>query len=223
MSDTDQKFEKILIGLNLPGPRVTLAMVDEILRTVTYETSLVKGTTCMQAVAILPSGFVLATGQSNCADPADFNPALGIEMAISKARDLARDAIWKHENYRLKQALYEVRHNKASAALSQIRSVLGAKDLPERLVGPEQVKALQASEGRAPHEIRVIHEKAELDDKIASLYRFFDADTFKSLPIDERQRLVLQQVAMSAYSRVLGERIEAFRPAPGSQDAGASQ
>lgn len=124
MSDTDQKFEKILVGLNLPGPRITLAMVEEILATVTYETSLVKGTTCMQAVAVLPSGFVLATGQSNDADPANFNPALGIEMAISKARDLARDAIWKHENYRLKQALYEVRHNKASAAMIQIRAIL---------------------------------------------------------------------------------------------------
>jgi hypothetical protein len=127
MSDTAQKFENILNGLNLPGPRITLAMVEEILATVSYETRLLKGTTCTQATAILPSGFVLATGQSNCADPANFNPALGIEMAISKTRDLAREAIWEHEGYRLKQALYEVRHNVASAAMMQIRAILDSK------------------------------------------------------------------------------------------------
>ena len=126
MSNADQNFEKILSGLGLPGPRVTLAMVEEILATVTYDTRVIKGTTCTQAVAILPSGFVLATGQAASADPANFNPALGIERAISKARDLARDAIWQHEGYRLSQALYETRQDKASAALHQIRSVLGS-------------------------------------------------------------------------------------------------
>lgn len=125
MSEADQNFEKVLAGLGLPGPRVTLAMVEEILGTVTYDTRVIKGTTCTQAVAILPSGFVLATGQAASADPANFNPALGIERAISKARDLARDAIWQHEGYRLSQALYETRHDKASAALQQIRTVLG--------------------------------------------------------------------------------------------------
>lgn len=126
MSNADQNFEKILSGLGLPGPRVTLAMVEEILATVTYDTRVIKGTACTQAVAILPSGFVLATGQAASADPANFNPALGIERAISKARDLARDAIWQHEGYRLSQALYETRQDKASAALHQIRSVLGS-------------------------------------------------------------------------------------------------
>jgi Phage protein (N4 Gp49/phage Sf6 gene 66) family len=222
MSNADQNFEKILSGLGLPGPRVTLAMVEEILATVTYDTRVIKGTTCTQAVAIAPSGFVLATGQSNSADPANFNPALGIERAISKARDLARDAIWEHEGYRLKQALYEVRQGNASAALSQIRSVLGAKDLPERLVGPEQIKALQTSEGYAPHEVRVIHEKAELDDKLASLSRFFESKQFHQLSATERNRLRAQRGSMVVYSQILAERIAAFRMAPGSQDAGAS-
>lgn len=130
MSEADQNFEKILAGLGLPGPRVTLAMVEEILATVTYDTRVIKGTTCTQAVAILPSGFVLATGQAASADPANFNPALGIERAISKARDLAREAIWQNEGYRLSQALYEVRQDKASAALQQIRAVLRQPPAP---------------------------------------------------------------------------------------------
>jgi len=124
MNDTDQKYEAIIADLGLPGPRVTLAMVEEILATVTYDARVIQGTTKTIAVAILPSGFVLATGMSGCASPQNFNPALGIEMAISKARDLARDAIWQYEGYRLQQALYESTQDKASAAMQQIRSVL---------------------------------------------------------------------------------------------------
>jgi len=221
MSEADQNFEKILAGLGLPGPRVTLAMVEEILATVTYDTRVIKGTTCTQAVAILPGGFVLATGQAASADPANFNPALGIERAISKARDLARDAIWQHEGYRLSQALYEVRQDKASAALNQIRIILKSTELP---VGPERVKACLAGvDGYAPHEVRVIHEKADLDDKAASLARFFESKHFPLLPEQERERLKAQWSAMGVYSSILADRIAAFRPVPGSQDAGASE
>lgn len=125
MSDTDKKYDAIIADLGLPGPRVTRAMVEEILATVEYDTRVIQGTTKTIAVAILPSGFVLATGVTGPASPENFNPALGIDMAISKARDLAREAIWQHEGYRLQQALYESRQDTASAALFQIRSVLG--------------------------------------------------------------------------------------------------
>ncbi|MDM3884666.1 Gp49 family protein [Pseudomonas sp. BCRC 81390] len=126
MNSTDQKFDSVLASLGLPGPRVTLAMVEEVLATVTYDTRVIPGTTCTQATAILPTGFVVGRGEAACADPANFNPALGIERAISKARDNARDEIWKLEGYRLSQALHEARHGTASAALQQIRTVLRA-------------------------------------------------------------------------------------------------
>lgn len=124
MNDTDKKYEAIIADLGLPGPRVTLAMVEEILATVDYDARVLQGTTKTIAAAILPSGFVLATAVTGPASSENFNPALGIEMAISKARDLAREAIWQHEGYRLQQALYEARQGTASAALQQIRAVL---------------------------------------------------------------------------------------------------
>lgn len=230
MNDTDKKYEAIIAELGLLGPRVTPAMVEEILATVTYDTRVIQDTTTTISAAILPSGFVLATGMSACAARENFNPALGIEMAISKARDAAREALWKFEGYRLSQALYEVRQACASAALGQIRKVLSAKSeilpgKPELLPpGPEQVKvALAGTEGYAPHEVRVIYEKAELDDKIESLGRFFKSDKFRGVPSRERKRLQTQHAAMRVYSQVLGDRIADFRPAPGSQDAGASK
>ncbi|WP_248769656.1 Gp49 family protein [Pseudomonas sp. MWU12-2345] len=224
MNDNDQKYEAIIAALGLPGPRVTPAMVEEVLAMVAYDTRVIPGTTTTIAVAILPSGFVLATGMSACAARENFNPALGIEMAISKARDAAREAIWKFEGYRLSQALYEVRQGVAGSALRQIRSVLSVKGLPDRLVGVEQIKAcLATTEGYTPHEVRVIHEKAELDDKADSLMRFFNSEVFPVLPKDERDRLSAQWRAMGVYSSILAERIAAFRPVPGSQDAGASQ
>lgn len=228
MNDTDKKYEAIIAELGLLGPRVTPAMVEEILATVTYDTRVIQDTTTTISAAILPSGFVLATGMSACAARENFNPALGIEMAISKARDAAREALWKFEGYRLSQALYEVRQGCASAALGQIRKVLGVKSeiqggKPELLPpGPEQV-ALAGTEGYAPHEVRVIYEKAELDGKIASLGRFLSTEAFWRLPREERERLGAQEGAMKAYAEILEERVKAFRPVAGSQDAGASK
>lgn len=228
MSNNDQKLEAALALVGLTGSRVTLAMVEEVLATVTYDTRVIPGTTCTQASAILPSGFVVAFGEAACADPANFNPALGIERAISKARDNAREQIWKLEGYRLSQALYEVRQGSASAALMQIRAVLNsrAEVEPGRTallpVGFVQAKVAEA-QGLAPHEVRVVHEKAELDQKLEALDRFMVTDTFWRLPRSERELLASQEVAMKTYSVVLGDRIAAYRQAAGSQDAGASK
>jgi len=211
VNNTDQQFDAIVGSLGLPGPRVTLAMVEEILATVTYEARVIKGTTVTQAVAILPSGFVLATGQAGCADPANFNVALGIERAISKARDLARDAIWHNEGYRLAQALYEVRQGTATAALQQIRAILKPADL----VAPDLA-------GYAPHEVRVIQELAELDDKIGKLCKFLGTKAAEALPGNQAKLLKEQSSAMMRYSRALADRIAEFRPAPASMNAGAS-
>lgn len=61
-----------------------------------------------------------------------------------------------------------------------------------------------------PHQIRVISEKTELDERLKKLIVFFDNPIYVSLPIDEQDRLKRQADHMTNYSVVLGERIAAF-------------
>ena len=61
------------------------------------------------------------------------------------------------------------------------------------------------------HQQRVVTEKKELDTKLDALNVFISEDpTFKELPILEQARLKEQRHHMSAYSAVLGRRIEYF-------------
>lgn len=67
----------------------------------------------------------------------------------------------------------------------------------------------------APHQQRVVDEKAELDVKIGALAAFIDTfdkgfSIFAGLPEPERQRLYAQHRVMVEYSAILGERIAAF-------------
>lgn len=121
---SEQKIEQILVELGLTAPRVTPAMIDELMREVTYSTHVVPGTTTTVATAIDGAGFTLCTVSSACASPENFNPALGIEIAITKARDAARDKLWEFEGYRLKRALHDARSATSTKALEQIRAVL---------------------------------------------------------------------------------------------------
>lgn len=61
-----------------------------------------------------------------------------------------------------------------------------------------------------PHQLRVIEEKRELDDKRKKLDTFIGSEKFKAIPLEERWRLTRQASHMMAYSDVLGERIKAF-------------
>lgn len=64
----------------------------------------------------------------------------------------------------------------------------------------------------APHQQRVVDEKAELDTKIEKLTAFIQPSNaiFQGLPNAEAGRLVYQLSIMDEYSRVLAERIAAF-------------
>jgi len=62
----------------------------------------------------------------------------------------------------------------------------------------------------APHQQRVVAEKAELDEKLNKLEAFFESPIYNKLDCSERKRLQLQASFMRAYSDVLGERIAAF-------------
>lgn len=61
-----------------------------------------------------------------------------------------------------------------------------------------------------PHQQRVVDERAELDGRRAKLLEFMDGPIHANLPLTEKMRLGRQLKAMSEYSDVLGERIDAF-------------
>lgn len=122
-------IEQRIVELGLTAPRVTPAMIEELLKGVTYSTHIIPGTTTVLASAIMPSGFVLCTIHSASAAPDNFNPSLGIEIAINKASAAAREKLYEFEGYRIKQALHEVRTERASQATAQIRAVL-SRGLP---------------------------------------------------------------------------------------------
>ena len=62
----------------------------------------------------------------------------------------------------------------------------------------------------APHQQRVVDEKAELDDRRAKLANFYSSPIFLGLPESEQSLLLLQGVAMRTYAEILGERIAGF-------------
>jgi hypothetical protein len=61
-----------------------------------------------------------------------------------------------------------------------------------------------------PHQLRVVEEKKELDEKRDKLFDFIGTDTFNSLPGAEQERLKEQRKIMADYSNILEERIGAF-------------
>ncbi|KVD35441.1 hypothetical protein WI84_16360 [Burkholderia ubonensis] len=62
----------------------------------------------------------------------------------------------------------------------------------------------------APHQQRVVDEKAGLDERLSKLNAFFGTPIFTGLDEDERERLSEQARVMGEYSRILGDRIAAF-------------
>ena len=64
----------------------------------------------------------------------------------------------------------------------------------------------------APHQIRVVDEKNEVSNRLASLLAFFQGPIFPTLNEAERSRLRNQARFMDGYAAVLEERIAAFTP-----------
>lgn len=64
--------------------------------------------------------------------------------------------------------------------------------------------------GLAPHQQRVVDEKAELGERIHKLVAFLVSPLFAALPVDEQMRLKRQTIAMDQYFTILAERITAF-------------
>jgi len=125
MTPAEHQVETKIANLGLTAPRITAQEIDALMKDVTYHHHLIPGTTTILATAIMPSGFTLATGESACASPENFNLKLGIEIAIGKAERLARDELWKLEGYRLKQTMHEIHQTLGRNAIKQARDSLG--------------------------------------------------------------------------------------------------
>lgn len=61
------------------------------------------------------------------------------------------------------------------------------------------------------HQVRVVNEKNELDEKLAKLNAFFTTETFLALDAGEKRRLYIQEHVMTQYSAVLADRIAHFK------------
>lgn len=57
---------------------------------------------------------------------------------------------------------------------------------------------------------RVVVEKHELDVKLEKLRLFFSTSIFNNIDSEEQDRLYRQEVRMTQYSKILGERIKNF-------------
>ena len=60
------------------------------------------------------------------------------------------------------------------------------------------------------HELRVVEEKTQLDERLEKLVKFTCSEMFTSLGDTEQDLMILQQNLMMQLSHVLGCRIKAF-------------
>lgn len=67
--------------------------------------------------------------------------------------------------------------------------------------------------GLPTHMQRVAAEKAALDAKISALTKFANTPAWEFIGQDEKCRLANQSIAMTQYSNVLGQRLQAHQPA----------
>jgi hypothetical protein len=136
-------------------------------------------------VLVLRNGFTV-TGESACASPENFDAEIGRNIA----RQNAVQKIWPLMGYELKQRLCM-----AKAYEDGKQAAMEAFGTPS---------------GLQPHQQRVVDEKAELDGRWKKLGAFFGSTTFVGLDAEEQSRQRQQFHAMTLYSAILGERIEAF-------------
>lgn len=62
----------------------------------------------------------------------------------------------------------------------------------------------------APHQLRVIEEKEQLDDRVSKLTAFIESDRVNLLPVKDKELLERQLVVMTSYSDILRDRIALF-------------
>lgn len=98
----EQKTEQDIIDAGKTGPRITPDKIDAC---IVYDQYYVfPGTQLTVCCLTLRNGFTV-TGESACADPANFSEKIGRSLAYGQARN----KIWQLEGYLLKERLYHAR------------------------------------------------------------------------------------------------------------------
>ena len=87
------------------APRVSAQEIDALCDDLVIHTHHFPGTTTTVAVAMLPDGFVVATGHSACISPTNFKRHIGEQIASDNARAAARAKLWELEGYVLRSSL----------------------------------------------------------------------------------------------------------------------
>ncbi len=96
----DQAMEYKIQEAGLNAPRLTPAHIDSVIKEIKYH--VVPGTTATICSLILVNGYVV-NGESAAASQANFNEAIGKEIAYNNARD----KIWPLLGYQLRDKLYQ--------------------------------------------------------------------------------------------------------------------
>ena len=68
------------------------------------------------------------------------------------------------------------------------------------------------SEATQPYQQRMVIERDQLFDRIERLSAFMLTPLYEKLPVEEKDRMQKQLIAMQSYQKVLDERIKAFAP-----------
>ena len=96
----DLTIEEEIIEKGLTAPRIRPEMIDEIIVDEQYHTY--PGTTFTSCLLTLENGFYVH-GESACVSPDNFD----IELVRKRARDNAKQQIWKLEGYLLRQKIHD--------------------------------------------------------------------------------------------------------------------
>jgi hypothetical protein len=179
----DQAIEQEIVAKGLTAPRLSPNDIDAAIIGETF-TTLPSGKV-MVCELTLRNGFTVR-GEAATVSKANFNEAIGQKIS----RENARSKVWELEGYLLQDRL-------ASAPKAQ----------------PAPGAAHAGYSTLAPHQQRVVNERAELNERLAKLVAFTQGLTCAGLDYAERNRLDQQVATMTMYSEILGERIAAFAPA----------
>lgn len=106
----DNNVEHAIKRAGMTAPRVTPDQVNAIMARVQFDTRHIEGTTTTISMANLVSRdgqrkFTLAIGHSACVSPENFDAKIGIDIARSKAEQLAKDKLWELLGFSLFQEM----------------------------------------------------------------------------------------------------------------------
>lgn len=79
--------------------------VAEAVDSLRFESWVIPETTTTVVAAVLPDGWVVATGTSGCIDSANFDFDIGVEFATEAAKAAATNKLWELLGWELKQKL----------------------------------------------------------------------------------------------------------------------